>query len=170
MPYIYIYIIKYNWSVSSRTNCLRVDSIYHQTQKIYCIYSTPSWSDLIYSTTKRKKNIPKKKMLKGLVNMDDNMSNLTFASGTHHDHQLSASSSTRNDLSATNNIINLYSTQHSSANSTTIQSAPPRPPPPPQPLAPPPSKKKRSLPGNPGQLSYIILVYSINILIWFLTS
>lgn len=64
-------------------------------------------------------------MMKGLM-VDDNMSNLTFASG-----EISASSSTRNDQS----VGNLYP-QNSSASTNQ--------------LPPPPNKKKRSLPGNPG--------------------
>ncbi|PON96020.1 TFIIH C1-like domain containing protein [Trema orientale] len=70
-------------------------------------------------------------MMKGLM-VDDNMSNLTFASG-----EISASSSTRNDQS----VGNLYP-QNSSASTNQ--------------LPPPPNKKKRSLPGNPDPDAEVI--------------
>ena len=75
-------------------------------------------------------------MMKGNLMVDDNMSNLTFASD-----EISASSSTRNDQS----VGNLHS-QNSSASTNQ--------------LPPPPNKKKRSLPGNPS-LSTLFFFFSL---------
>lgn len=74
--------------------------------------------------------------------VDDNMSNLTCASG-----EISASSS-RHESSAGN----FYNQQTSAS----INQAPP----------PPPLKKKRNLPGNPGLKFGLICNSSVILLFW----
>lgn len=69
--------------------------------------------------------------MKGLISADDNMSNLTSASG-----EISASSSSRNESA----VGNFYNNQSSAS----INQAPP-------------PKKKRNLPGNPGLIDPKIL-------------
>ena len=81
-------------------------------------------------------------MMKGNLMVDDNMSNLTFASG-----EISASSSTRNDQS----VGNLYP-QNSAASTNQ--------------LPPPPNKKKRSLPGNPGLSAFFFPPTHVHIYIY----
>lgn len=84
-------------------------------------------------------------MMKGFM-VDDNMSNLSCASG-----EISASSSSRNESAAGN-----FYYQQSSAS---IIQAPP-----------PPLKKKRNLPGNPGLKFGLICNPSVILLSFFQVS
>ncbi|XP_030490611.2 protein indeterminate-domain 7 isoform X1 [Cannabis sativa] len=89
-------------------------------------------------------------MIKGLMMVDDNISNLTFASSSEIVSASSSSTTTRNDQSllGTTTTITMY--PQNSSISTNHQELPlPSPPP-------PPNKKKRNHPGNPDPEAEVV--------------